>query len=214
GLPGIAIEPGFDTNGFIYLYRTKAGAGGCGTSTGRFNQVVRVTMSGGSISLGSLVELLTGIRTDGGNHDGGGLRIGPDGKLYVGVGDSGLGDNQGGPGSSTNPYAQDLNSLNGKMVRLNLDGTIPGDNPFVGQAGERGEIYAYGFRNPFRFGFDPVNGNLWVADVGDLTVEEVDIVTAGGNYGWPHCEGTLPSGCENPGDIDPIFTYQHGGPTA
>ena len=103
GLLGVAINPNFSANGFIYLYRTKAGAGGCGTSTGRFNQVVQATMSGGSVTLGSLVELLSGIATDNGNHDGGVLRIGPvDQKLYVGAGDSGNGDNQGGPGSSTN----------------------------------------------------------------------------------------------------------------
>ena len=70
----------------------------------------------------------------------------------------------------------------GKVLRINLDGTIPADNPFVGQAGKRGEIFAYGFRNPFRFSFDPLTGKLWVADVGDSTVEEIDIVTSGGNY--------------------------------
>jgi glucose/arabinose dehydrogenase len=210
GLLGIAVDPNFSSNGFIYLYRTDNSAG-CGSASGRFNQVVRVTMgSGGTVSPGSLLVLLTGIRTDNGNHDGGGLRIGPDGKLYVGVGDTGIGD-QMAPGLATNPYAQDLSALNGKVLRLNLDGTIPNDNPFVGQAGKRGEIYAYGFRNPFRFSFDPLNGNLWVGDVGDLTVEEIDIVTSGSNYAWPHCEGKLPSGCEQAGDIDPIFTYLHPG---
>ena len=84
GLLGVAVDPSFATNGFVYLYRTKAGPSGCGTSTGRFNQVVRVTVSGNTA--GSLVELLDGIQTDNGNHDGGGLRIGPDGKLYVGAG--------------------------------------------------------------------------------------------------------------------------------
>jgi glucose/arabinose dehydrogenase len=210
GLLGVAVDPNFGSNGFIYLYRTDNSAG-CGSATGRFNQVVRVTMGpGDTVNQASLVVLLTGIRTDAGNHDGGVLRIGPDSKLYVGVGDTGLGDNRG-PGTSINPYSQDLNSLNGKVLRLNLDGSIPSDNPFFNQAGKRGEIFAYGFRNPFRFGFDPMTGKLWVADVGDLTVEELDIVTSGGNYAWPHCEGTLPSGCENPGDIDPIFTYPHSG---
>jgi glucose/arabinose dehydrogenase len=209
GLLGIAVDPAFASNGFVYLYRTKAGPSGCGSSTGRFNQVVRVTVSGGSA--GSLTELLSDIRTDGGNHDGGGLRIGPDGKLYVGVGDTGLGDNQGGPGSSTNPYAQDLGSLNGKVLRLELDGSPAAGNPFVGQAGKRGEIFAYGFRNPFRFGFDPMTGALWVGDVGDLTIEEIDIVTAGDDYAWPHCEGTKPNGCEQAGDVDPILSYPHSG---
>ena len=211
GLLGVAVDPNFASNGFVYLYRT-LNNGNCASSAGRFNQVVRVTIGpGDTVNPASLMVLVTGAQTDNGNHDGGCLRIGPDGKLYIGVGDTGLGDNQGGPGSSTNPYSQDLTVLMGKVLRINLDGTIPSDNPFVGQAPKRPEIFAYGFRNPFRFSFDPLTGKLWLADVGDLTVEEVDIVTSGGNYAWPHCEGTLPTGCEQPGDIDPIFTYPHGG---
>jgi glucose/arabinose dehydrogenase len=211
GLLGIAIDPDFASNGFIYLYRTKPAPGGCGSATNRFNQVVRVTMVGDTIDIASLAELLTGIRTDFGNHDGGVLRIGPDDKLYVGVGDTGRGDNQGGPGSSTNPYAQDLSALEGKVLRLELDGSVPADNPFVGQAGVREEIFAYGFRNPFRFGFDPLSGELWVGDVGDLTIEEIAIVGPGENHSWPYCEGTLPVGCAQPGDVAPIFTYPHSG---
>ena len=219
GLLGVAIDPSFSTNGFIYLYRTNAMD--CSTSTGRLNGVVRVTMSGGSVSLGSLVELLTGIATDNGNHDGGVLRIGPvDQKLYVGAGDSGNGDNQGGPGSSTNPYSQDLTSLNGKILRLNLDGTIPSDNPFFNNMSDRHEIWAYGFRNPFRMSFDDSTGKLWIGDVGDETIEEVDIGAAGGNYSWPRCEGNLqgppnnPQACMVGTDIAPVFTYPHGGATS
>src|SRR5207249_11785981 len=130
-----------------YLYRTK-NTGTCGSATGRFNEVVRITIGAAdTVNPASLVVLVTGAQTDNGNHDGGGLRIGPDGKLYVGVGDTGLGDNQVRPGSSTNPYAQDLAHLEGKLLRLNLDGTIPADNPFVGNALARHEIFAYGFRN-------------------------------------------------------------------
>jgi glucose/arabinose dehydrogenase len=211
GLLGVAVHPDFARNGFVYLYRSQPGAGGCETSTGRFNQIVRGTMAGASVNPDSLTILLDGIRTDNGNHDGGVLRIGPDQKLYVGVGDTGLGDGQS-PGAATNPYAQDLSSLNGKILRLNLDGSVPADNPFVGTAGARGEVWAYGFRNPFRMSFDDRTGTLWIGDVGDLMVEEIDLGVAGGNYGWPHCEGTLPPGCERPGDIDPIFTYLHSGP--
>jgi glucose/arabinose dehydrogenase len=214
GLLGVAVDPDFERNGFVYLYRSQPGPGGCEISAGRFNQVVRVTMAGGSVAPSSLILLLDMIRTDNGNHDGGVLRIGPDQKLYVGVGDTGLGDNQGGPGSSTNPYAQDISSLNGKVLRLNLDGSVPADNPFVGTQGARGEIWAYGFRNPFRMSFDPSTGTLWIGDVGDETVEEIDLGAAGGNYGWPHCEGTQPPGCELPGYIDPIFTYPHSGPSS
>lgn len=211
GLLGVAVDPSFSTNGFVYLYRTK-NTGTCGSSAGRFNEVVRITIGAGdTVDLMSLSVLVTGAQTDNGNHDGGCLRMGPDGKLYVGVGDTGLGDNQGGPGSSTNPYSQDLSVLMGKVLRVNLDGTAPADNPYFGQAGKREEIFASGFRNPFRFGFDPVSNALWVADVGDLTIEEIDIVTSGGNYAWPHCEGTLPASCELAGDVDPIFTYPHSG---
>jgi glucose/arabinose dehydrogenase len=215
GLLGVAVDPDFASNGFVYLYRTK-NPGSCASPTGRVNEVVRITIGpGDTVNPASLMVLVTGALTgDGENHNGGCLRIGPDGKLYVGVGDTGTGDNQGGPGSSTNPYSQDLTVLMGKVLRINLDGTIPSDNPFVGQAPKRPEIFAYGFRNPFRFSFDPLTGKLWVADVGDLTVEEIDIVTSGGNYAWPHCEGTLPAGCEQSGDIDPIFTYPHSGPTS
>ena len=210
GLLGVAVDPDFAANGFLYLYRTTA-SGSCSTSTGRVNQVVRVTMSGDAVSLASLTVLLTGIRTDVGNHDGGALRIGPDRLLYVGAGDSGLGDNAGGPGTSSNPYAQDLNSLNGKILRIGLDGSIPADNPFAGQAGKRGEIYAYGFRNPFRIVFDPLSDRLWVNDVGDLTWEEIDIVGPGDDASWPSCEANAPAGCAQPGDLAPVFAYPHVG---
>ena len=221
GLLGIVLDPAFGSNGFIYLYRTHQGSSPpCGGS-GRVGEVVRVTMGpGDTVSLGSLTVLLTGMRTDNGNHDGGVLRMGPDSKLYAGVGDTGLGDNQGGPGSSTNPYAQDLNELEGKILRLNLDGTVPADNPFFGQVGKRGEIFAYGFRNPFRMSFDDMTGMLWVGDVGDLTVEEIDIMIAGGNYSWPRCEGNLqghpnaPTPCVVGTDVAPIFTYLHSGPSS
>ncbi|HZR84717.1 MAG TPA: PQQ-dependent sugar dehydrogenase [Candidatus Binatia bacterium] len=213
GLLGIAVDPNYATNGFVYLYRTKPGTPSTCSSSGRVNEVVRVQLTGSppTFVAGSLTVLLTGAQTDNGNHDGGVLRIGPDGKLYAGVGDTGLGDNQGGPGSSTNPYSQDLSHLEGKILRLNLDGTIPGDNPFASTAGARGEVFARGFRNPFRMAFDPSTGALWVADVGDLTIEEIDIVPAGANASWPYCEGTSPGGCAHAGDLPPIFTYPHSG---
>jgi glucose/arabinose dehydrogenase len=207
GLLGVAVDAEFAANGFVYLYRTES-AGGCVGAAGRSNQVVRVTTDGSSLA--ALTVLLNGIRTDNGNHDGGVLRYNPtDGKLYVGVGDTGRGDNIGCPGSSTNPYAQDLGALEGKILRLDLDGGVPADNPFVGQPGARGEVFAAGFRNPFRFSFDPATGSLWVGDVGDLTVEEIDVVGAGENHGWPRCEGTAPAGCAEPGDSAPVFVYAH-----
>ena len=218
GLLGVAIDPSFATNGSIYLYRTESGptntAAECSTATGRSNELIRVTMIGSSI--GSPSVLLTGIRTDQGNHNGGGVRYNPaDGKLYVGIGDAGTGDNFGCPGDPTNPYSRNDNEINGKILRLNLDGTIPADNAFFGQAGKRGEIFALGFRNPFRFGFDPQTDRLWIGDVGDLAYEEVDVVPAGDlsgpDYGWPDCEGTEPAGCPIAGTVGPILTYSHNG---
>src|SRR5262249_52114756 len=123
-------------------------------------------------------------------HVGGGLAFGPDGKLYLGVGDNG---NPGG--------VQDLGNPHGKILRLNKDGAIPTDNPFYGQTGKLGAIWAYGFRNPWRFQFDSVTGRLYTADVGDFTWEEVNRVVKGGNYGWPLNEGACTANCA--GFIDP-----------
>jgi glucose/arabinose dehydrogenase len=215
GLLGIAPHPDFETNGLVFLYRTKPPDTGCATPTGRFNQVVTVQMSGDTVVPGSLTERLSGIRTDGGNHSAGTLRIGADQKLYVSVGDTGIGDG-GPPGASTNPYSQDRGALEGKVLRLELDGLTPAaGNPFIGVAGARPEVFAFGFRNPFRMGFDPQTGRLWAGDVGQATIEEIDVVQSGGNYAWPKCEGTLPAGCQanaTPGPvIDPVFEYTHSG---
>lgn len=217
GLLGIAVHPDFPADRSIYLYRTKRGASDefCGLfSVGAqpVNEVIRVKLEDdGTVDAASLEVLLTGLRVPEGFHNGGVLRIGPDRKLYVGVGDTYLGDQEGPPGTSTNPYAQDLDSLEGKILRLELDGSVPPDNPFVGQGAARDEIFALGFRNPWRMGFDPVTGRLWVGDVGQDTIEEVDIAVAGGNYAWPRCEGTLPAGCQLPGDVAPVFAYSHSG---
>jgi glucose/arabinose dehydrogenase len=210
GLLGIAVDPSFTTNSRLYLYRTES-VGGCAEVATRSNEVVRTTLTGAA--LGAVDVLLTGIRTDGGNHDGGVLRIGPDGKLYAGVGDTGINDG-GAPGDSSNPYAQDLGELNGKILRLNLDGSVPLDNPFAGTPGARGEIYAYGFRNPFRMSFDPLSGALWAGDVGQGTIEEIDRVGAGANHSWPYCEGSQPDGCADVQDVVPVYEYNHNGNSA
>ena len=102
------------------------------------------------------------------------------------------------------------------MLRLELDGLTPAaGNPFIGVAGARPEVYAFGLRNPFRMSFDPQTGRLWAGDVGQSTIEEIDIIQSGGNYAWPHCEGTLPAGCQataTPGPvIDPVLEYTHSG---
>jgi glucose/arabinose dehydrogenase len=211
GLLGIAFDPDFARNGFLYLYHTQPPAGDVrrcaeGSSAGRRNRVVRVTVSGTQADPASGVELLGGLRTDNGNHDGGCLRVGPDGFLYVGVGDTGRGDG-GPPGASTNPYARDLNAPEGKILRLTLDGRPAPGNPFLGRGGAGDLVFASGLRNPFRFAFDPRTGLLWAGDVGQSTVEEIDVVRAGDDLGWPRCEGRLPA-ASCPGDtVPPVHTY-------
>ena len=211
GLLGVAVHPRFGSNGFIYLYLTEA-QGGCGHVATRTNQIVRVQLLGdGPIDPGSLRVILGNIRTGpANNHAAGTLRIGPDRMLYASVGDTGHGGGRC-PGTSMNRFAQDLAALEGKILRLTLTGGVPADNPFVGRPGARGEIFALGFRNPFRFSFDPDGGRLWAGDVGQHTVEEINIVLRGRNYSWPHCEGNLPAGCRLRGEVRPAFSYVRGG---
>jgi glucose/arabinose dehydrogenase len=214
GLTGVTVDPDFARNGFLYLYHAEPPGGDVGrcdegSAAGRRNQVLRVTVSGDRIDPASRIVLLDGIRTDNGNHDGSGLRIGPDGFLYVGVGDTGLGDG-GGPGQATNPYARDLGSLEGKILRLTLDGRPAPGNPFLGRGGAADFVFASGLRNPFRFTFDARTGEFWVADVGQDTFEEIDVVHAGDDLGWPMCEGFQPTPPCPGGTVPPVYAYRHG----
>src|SRR5207245_404433 len=122
------------------------------------------------------------------NHNGGMLAFGPEGYLYIGTGD-------GGSGGDPQNNGQRLDTLLAKLLRIDVDSAshyaVPRDNPFVGRAGARGEIWAYGLRNPWRFSFDRPSGRLFLADVGQDTVEEVDLVVRGGNYGWRIMEGDI-----------------------
>ena len=161
------------------------------------------------------------------NHDGGAMEFGPDGKLYIGLGDGGFADDWGWGHNKKIGNAQDLSNLLGKILRIDVDTKsegleygIPADNPFVNKKGARAEIFAYGFRNPWRMTFDTGGKNeLFVADVQQNSYEEVDIVTSGGNYGWRVMEGNqcfdylnpndhLKS-CDNANMIAPIIEYNH-----
>ena len=114
------------------------------------------------------------------DHHGGGLAFGPDGKLYISTGDNG-----------DPPTVQSLTSHHGKILRVNKDGTIPSDNPFFdGNGPNIDAIWARGLRNPYRFSFDSATGRMYIGDVGQNSIEEVNIGVAGANYGWPTCEGT------------------------
>lgn len=188
GISGLAVDPQFDTNGHIYVaYIT----------TGLRNTLSQFTVVGNSA--GAEQVLLQAVVDSAVNHHGGALGFGPDGKLYWGVGDNAVGAN-----------SQNLSNIHGKILRLNTDGTAPSDNPALG-SGALPYIYAYGLRNPFRLTFAPT-GQLLVADVGAASFEEVNLVTAGGNYGWPGAEGICTTDCS--GKTDPIYTYPRGGGAA
>jgi hypothetical protein len=146
------------------------------------------------------------------NHNAGALNFGHDGMLYISLGDGGGRDDEGiGHGASGN--AQDPSNPLGSILRIDPLGTnsingqygIPADNPFVGMPGYAAEIYAYGFRNPFRFSFDMERGDLYAGEVGQDDIEEVDVVVAGGNYGWNIKEGSF---CFDPNGAGPGFAFE------
>lgn len=190
GLLGIVLDPAFAQNGYIYLAYTRP--------DGDNNRVSRVTASKTNHHLmepGSEKVLLDNIPSSSGIHQMGEMQIGKDGKLYIASGD----------GSIDAQTSGLLDTLSGKMLRLNLDGTIPDDNPFVGQPGKRAEIWAYGLRNPYSSGMQASTGRIFVNDVGNDTWEEINELQKGANYGWTQCEGA----CNRPGFTDPFYQYVH-----
>jgi len=210
GLLGLAFDPNYASNGYFYVNYTAQTIGR--THVSRFS----VDPSNPDSALPSSEELLLDIYQPYANHNGGHLAFGADGYLYIGMGDG---------GSSGDPQnrAQNLDSLLGKMLRIDVSNapgyTIPASNPFVGVAG-RDEIWTYGMRNPWRFSFDRITGDLWIGDVGQGAREEVDFqpatATGGDNYGWNCFEGdvTYPaSGIVCPSVASthqPLFAYSHG----
>jgi glucose/arabinose dehydrogenase len=199
GLLGICLHPAFATNGYVYLYYTFA--------TGPRNRISRFTLTGSTISAASEVVIRDDIEITppASNHNGGTILIGPDGKLWAAPGDSGTGGAK----------AQDLSAtsssrFNGKVLRMELDGSPAAGNPFLGDVTKEPRIWAYGFRNPFRFSFRPSNGSIYIGDVGQSAREELDVGVPGGNFGWPYMEGTLQfSGPCPPSTtcIPPVFEY-------
>ena len=208
GFLGIALHPSFATTGELYIYYTRDVA--CAISAiGRCNRLSKFTMTGDTISAASEVVILNNISAENGNHNGGTVMIGPDGKLWLAPGDSGTG------GAKAQDLAPNLEgSFSGKVLRMELDGAPAAGNPFLGDVTKEQRIWAYGFRNPFRFSFRPSNGALFAGDVGNGAREEVDAVTvAGGNYGWPRMEGTIVfqgPPCGPPTCQPPVFDYDHG----
>ena len=202
GMFSIVIDPNFATNRFVYTMYTEAVPSNPNVANnGAITKLVRIRASATNPDVAeanSAVTILSGIQSPGGIHLGGLLQFGTDGLLYVGVGDGEIPS-----------LAQDLNSIQGKILRLNVaafPNIIPSTNPYVGQAGRRPEIYAYGFRNPFSGDISSEN-QVFANDVGSSQWEEVDDILPARNYGWPNAEGVS----SNPAYTNPVYTYAHNG---
>ncbi len=204
GLLSVAFHPDFPTDNRLYVNYTRASDGATVVSEFLADESAdRVD--------GETERVLLTIEQPFRNHNGGQLQFGPDGHLYVGMGD-------GGAGGDPRNNGQDLGTLLGALLRIDVDPQngqpygIPADNPFVDRAGARDEIYAYGLRNPWRFSFDRCTGDLYAADVGQNQWEEVDLIEKGGNYGWNVMEGAhcfRSANCDESGLELPIAEYSH-----
>jgi uncharacterized repeat protein (TIGR03806 family) len=213
GFLGFAFHPDFESNGEVYVTWTSTGG-----ANGMRSLVGVLTSSDDGASFDSYAPILGFDQTSAQNHKGGGIAFGGDGYLYVAFGDGGNGDDFFIKGQKKTEFFS-------KVLRIDVDTTsdgknygIPGDNPFVGVDGYAPEVFAYGFRNPFRISVDKESNQLWVADVGQNQYEEVNRVSAGGNYGWPCREAkhdyitTEDNASKCPsmaGLIDPIVEHQH-----
>ncbi|MFI5693467.1 PQQ-dependent sugar dehydrogenase [Kribbella sp. NPDC051586] len=167
GLLGVALSPNFATDHWVYFYHTASGD----------NRIVRMKYEDGKLATTSS-PVLTGLAKNR-YHNGGRIAFGPDGKLYATVGDA-----------KNSGNAQNKNSLNGKILRMNPDGTPPSDNPFYSSGGNARYVWSWGHRNPQGLAWDS-RGQLWAAEFGENSQDELNLIQKGGNYGWPACEGTI-----------------------
>ena len=197
GLAHMVLDPQFEHNRYYYIYYTVPGQ--------QFNRVSRFTANGNFTTPGSELVLLELDPLAGSIHNGGDMVFGPDGKLYISVGDGANAAN-----------AQTFNNLLGKILRINADGSIPADNPFFNSAtGKNRAIWALGLRNPFSMDIQPGTGRIFVSEVGASAFEEINEILPGKNYGWPGIEGLRTTQPMPPNYMDPIFVYPHGaGPDA
>ena len=210
GLLGFAFHPNYANNGKFYVFcSTPAGEKG----KDHQSEIREYTVSKGNSKIADPAskKIILSVDEPQSNHNGGDLKFGPDGFLYIALGDGGGQNDQHGQYGN----AQNLNNLLGKILRIDVNKApyaIPGDNPFAGSQEARPEIYAYGFRNPWRFSFDRNTKALFAGDVGQDKYEEVDIVTKGGNYGWRTFEGLhahRPNDPQPKEHIAPIAEYPH-----
>ena len=206
GLLSFAFHPDYPQNGFFFVYHTDVPGGN--------TRVVRYQVSGDpDVADPASAKLILGVNQPFSNHNGGQIAFGPDGRLYIGLGDGGSANDPLGSG-------QDLASLLGTILRIDVDNgdpfAIPADNPFVGNTNARAEIWVSGLRNPWRFSFDRQTGDLYIADVGQDEVEEIDVQPAsssgGENYGWNAMEGSRcfqAASCDQTGLTLPVLEYLH-----
>jgi len=203
GLLGLALAPDFPQSGAFYVYYSAADP--------RRSVLSRFRAEGNAADPASETVIME-VPQPFANHNGGQILFGPDGYLYVGLGDG---------GSARDPMGngQNLGTVLGKLLRIDVSGggtyRVPPDNPFVGRPGVRPEIWASGFRNPWRFSFDRETGRLWLADVGQNAREEIDVVAKGGNYGWSVMEGSQclsGNACDRSGLALPLFDYARVSP--
>lgn len=216
GLLGIAFPPGDGSKDHVYVAYTATENRDRNPAAQLVSRVSRFTMNpdGQTADPDSEAIILTYDQPFT-NHNGGHLTFGPDGYLYIGVGD-------GGSGGDPDNHAQSLDDILGKMLRIDVEAggsaayVVPADNPFVGQTGVLPEIWAYGLRNPWRYSFDRLTGDLYIGDVGQNAWEEIDFQPAsnagGENYGWRIMEGNHcynPNPCDDQGLTPPIWDYNH-----
>jgi glucose/arabinose dehydrogenase len=211
GLLGMAFHPNFKTNHQFYVYYS-APSNKQESDHKSIIAEYKVSASDPNKADLSTKRIVMEIEEPESNHNGGDLVFGPDGFLYIGLGDGGGGGDKHG----TNGNGQDLGTWLGKILRIDVNGhpyAVPKDNPFVGTPGARPEIWAYGLRNPWRLSFDKQTKKLFAADVGQNKYEEVDIIEKGGNYGWRIKEGfhdfNVPADGNKANLIDPIYEYDH-----
>ncbi len=200
GLLGLAFHPDYVNNGYFFVNYVTPGS---------VSKIVRYTRDAGDANLAdpsTALEILS-LQQPAWNHNGGGIKFGPDGYLYIGFGDGGSGNDPWNNSQTTDTWL-------GKMLRIDIDNgspySVPADNPFVNDADVLDEIWAIGLRNPWRFSFDKSTGDLWIGDVGQNEFEEIDFQpassTGGENYGWRCYEGTEFTGNNSASDCDGVYT--------
>ena len=205
GLLGLAFAPAFADNGRFYVYYSAADP--------RRSVLSRFEVDSDGLADTGSEEVLLEVEQPFPNHNGGMIAFGPDGMLYVALGDGGLAGDPFGNGQNSGTLLGAILRIDTEQAAPGAPYAIPADNPFVGEAGARGEIWAYGLRNPWRFSFDRETGDLWTGDVGQNLLEEVNIVRRGANYGWNVMEGSRcfrAASCDTDDLQAPVAEYDHG----